>query len=86
MRADVRRLSMFDHRDRAVAVVGDVDGVGTRVHGHPRRALTEFSIRHRETPRLLIGIAASVHTPTRPVFTLNRIATAVDSAIVLGHD
>jgi hypothetical protein len=31
MRADLRRLSMFDHRDRAVAVVGDVDGVGTRV-------------------------------------------------------
>jgi hypothetical protein len=56
------------------------------VHGHPRRALTEFSIRQRETPRLLNGIAASVHTPTKPVFTLNRIATAVDSAIVLGHD
>jgi hypothetical protein len=85
MRADVRRLSRFDHRQCPRCCWG-VDGVCAGVHGHPRRALTEFSIRHPETPRLLNGIAASVHIPTKPVFTLNRIATAVDSAIVLGHD
>jgi hypothetical protein len=35
-------------------------------------------------PRLLNKIAAFVHTPTPPVFTLNLIAAASDSAILLG--
>src|SRR5262249_45468747 len=32
-------LSRFDHRQRAVADVGDVDGVGARIHRHPALAL-----------------------------------------------